>query len=271
MSISYQFGGRYADVSRPSIKLSPDAWTNGQQVSVKTADDVWSEVWPMTRTYIHVGTGYQMNIAACFGNPTQPGKFIFINNGNIYGAIGAFALLTGVLPEGSTLTIINNGWIVGAGGVGGEYSRVGVAYARPTNGGDALGLQFATELENNGNIWGGGGGGSGGSGGQKSDCHAVGGPGAGAPVSRPNKSPWHPALYWSSPAATISAGASAAGGRGGNPGQPGTKCTLRFDRKGSGYTQTMPVGQGGRSIVGTGYLTSFTGNNTTQVKGAMIA
>lgn len=270
MSISYQFGGRYADVSRPSIKLSANAWTDMQQVSVKTAANVWSEVWPMTRTYIHVGTAYQMSIAACFGNPTQPGKFIFINNGNIYGAVGGSALVTGNFPAGSTLTIINNGWIVGAGGVGGEYAAAYVPHTYPTDGGDALTIQYPADLQNNGNIWGGGGGGSGGSGGQKRDCHAVGGPGAGAPTSPPNKSRWHPALYWSSPAATLTAGASSAGGSGGAPGMPGTKCTLRFDRKGSGFTQTLPVGQGGRSVVGSSLLTGFTGNNSTQIKGAIV-
>jgi hypothetical protein len=270
MSIHYQAGGRYIDVNTPFIKLAANQWTIGQQVNVKTGQNTWSEVWPMTRTYIHVGTGYNMNIAACFGYPTQPGKFIFINNGNIYGVVGGSSLTTGGLPAGSTLTIINNGWIVGAGGVGGEYSAAYVPLIYPTNGGDALTLQYPADLQNNGYIWGGGGGGSGGSGGQKRDCFAVGGPGAGAPTSPPNKSGWHPALYWSSPAATIDTGAIAAGGNGGNPGQPGTTCQLRFDRKGSGFTQTLPVGQGGRSIVNSGYLTSFTGNNANQIKGAIV-
>lgn len=267
MSISYQAGGRYVDVSKPYVKLGANQWYPGQQVSVKTGPGTWSEVWPMTRTYVHTGTGYQMNIQACFGWPTTPAKFVFINNGSILGGIGIYALITGNLPAGSTLTIINNGWIAGAGGRGGEYSATYVPYIYPTDGGPALGLQYPTDLQNNGYIWGGGGGGSGGSGGQKSDCNASGGPGAGQPTSPPNQSPWHPSIYIPSGAADMYNGGVAGGGSGGGPGLPGGVCQLRFDRKGSGFTQTLPPGNGGHAIDGTGYLTNFTGNNGNQVRG----
>lgn len=114
----------YSDVKQPSIKLGDNAWHAAKRVLVKAPDNTWQEVWPGAIIYIHTGLAYAMNVAACFGNPTQVGNYLFINNGKIGGAAGQPALRTGVLPAGSTLSIINNGTIEGIGGKGGWYDYV---------------------------------------------------------------------------------------------------------------------------------------------------
>lgn len=67
--------------------------------------------------------------------------------------------------DGDTVSIVNNGNILGAGGTGGKGQSWGETVS-PANdglpGGDAILLQFATSLENMGVIGGGGGGGAGG-------------------------------------------------------------------------------------------------------------
>jgi hypothetical protein len=66
---------------------------------------------------------------------------------------------------GDTVTIINNGTIIGAGGDGGNGQNWGSSLAVANNGsagGDAILLQYLTTIENNGTIAGGGGGGAGG-------------------------------------------------------------------------------------------------------------
>lgn len=120
----------YVDVKQPSIKLTDNAWTPARRVLVKSDANVWEEVWPGAIIYIHTGIGYAMNIAACFGNPSQVSNYIFINNGTIGGAIGQPALRVGPMPAGSKLTLINNGTIEGIGGKGGWYN-----YAASTTGG----------------------------------------------------------------------------------------------------------------------------------------
>lgn len=70
--------------------------------------------------------------------------------------------------EGDTVTIVNNGNIIGAGGKGGvgmtwQYSSILATDANNgTDGGDAILLQFPTFINNLGTIAGGGGGGAGG-------------------------------------------------------------------------------------------------------------
>lgn len=73
------------------------------------------------------------------------------------------AIVTGNLPEGSEVYIINHGYIVGRGGTGGY----GVTNTSPAlggaggNGGDAIKTDVLMYIDNKGTIAGGGGGGSG--------------------------------------------------------------------------------------------------------------
>lgn len=74
-----------------------------------------------------------------------------------------YALDASTLPAGSTLNLINNGYIVGAGGQGGGNGVEGNE-AEGFPGGDALRVSGYTTIENYGIIGGGGGGGAGGDG-----------------------------------------------------------------------------------------------------------
>lgn len=87
---------------------------------------------------------------------------ITINAGVAVGSTSTstYAFDTGTsFPTGSTLAIINNGYIVGAGGQGGNASSTNGAV-----GGPALRAQVPISITNNGTIGGGGGGGGGGQG-----------------------------------------------------------------------------------------------------------
>jgi hypothetical protein len=86
------------------------------------------------------------------------------------------ALLISSFPAGTEINIINNGYIVGAGGAGGN-GRWRTAGDAGSNGGDALSIAYATNITNNGTI---GGGGVGGGGGCAFDKWSGGGGGGGA-------------------------------------------------------------------------------------------
>lgn len=131
-----------------------------------------------------------LNLFQFANSPTAVGDYIFIINPGVYvrSADPAIpALSTGVFPSGSTLKIINNGDIQGAGGRGGNavaatggapsefpetnvllYRMVGSTihyysnYWDGGNGGNAVSLDMAATIDNtNGRIFGGGGGGMG--------------------------------------------------------------------------------------------------------------
>ena len=96
------------------------------------------------------------NLKTALGNPTVAKKFVVtLSSGVVVTSSSPFtaAFDTGALPTGSTVTIINNGAIIGKGGAGG-YPGTGGA------GGDALSTSVTLTIDNtNGYIFGGGGGG----------------------------------------------------------------------------------------------------------------
>ena len=97
-----------------------------------------------------------------------------INSGVVVGSssTGSAALVTGLpganFTTGDTLTIINNGSIVGAGGQGGNGANLSASQYSGTTGGNgiaggqAMSISFPTLINNLGTIGGGGGGGGGG-------------------------------------------------------------------------------------------------------------
>ncbi len=90
-------------------------------------------------------------------NPTGAQDYeVIINSGVRIGSASASlpAFTTGNLPSGSTVTIINNGEIRGAGGNGGYH---GAPYGQ--KGGTAIEILVPTSIENNWLIYSGGGGG----------------------------------------------------------------------------------------------------------------
>lgn len=122
-------------------------------------------------------------IAAGWDQTSPLSTSVTINAGIVVGSAilsnGYYGFDTGAgFPSGSTITLINNGYIIGAGGFGGQ---AGDGHsAGPGNGAagsDALLAQHAISITNNGVIAGGGGGGGGGDGATASD--SVGGSGGG--------------------------------------------------------------------------------------------
>lgn len=205
MTISVKTGSNYSQVSKPYYKTAPNVWTPLKNVYYKTAAGTWTEVWPQSRYYIHTGYGYQMDVAACFGNPTQPATYVFINNGYIGGALSGevpggltnFALRIGTFPVGSTVIIQNNWVISGAGGDGASFYNHNDVYAGDypsRQGGHGILVNFPIRLDNtNGSIRGGGGGGGAkGEWAERFLLHSPGGGGAGIPGGRANMSGWTP-------------------------------------------------------------------------------
>jgi hypothetical protein len=96
---------------------------------------------------------------------------VTINNGVTIGSssTGSPAFTVSGFTSGDTVSITNNGTIVGRGGTGGTGGIVtsggaGTAGSSGSNGGNALSISFATSITNNGTIAGGGGAGGGGGG-----------------------------------------------------------------------------------------------------------
>lgn len=158
---------------------------------------------------------------------------------------GTPALTTGNFPNG--LTIINNGYIMGMGGAGGEQ---GVGNA----GGNAISLSVATSITNNSYI---GGGGGGGGGGYKlpvaSFARAGGGGGQGGGAGGGTGGGAGGAVGASGSNGTASGGGSAnayAGGGGGGRAYPGTGGAARdpslYNQFGLGATGG---GSGGAQLV----------------------
>lgn len=251
----------WTKVKQPYIMLSANVWTPLRKLYAKT-DAGWHEVWPGQVVYTHEGTDYNMNAAVAFGNPTIPSDFIFINNGIIGGNAGA-ALTSGLFPAGSTLTIINNGRIQGFGGAGGDFNGDG-SINLAGNGGDALVLQFATALQNLGQIYGGGGGGAGAEErGGSNDNSAPGGGGSGDIPGITNRSAWRPSYFYAANYGTTEAGGTndswPGQGVGGNPGQPGGAFTTPIGSSSIGFTNP---GLAGNSIVNSHFLTSTIGSGS---------
>ena len=128
------------------------------------------------------------------------------------------------MPAESTLTIVNNGWVVGAGGRGGnapQYVDDQSESRKGSPGGTALDLQSNTFIQNLGTIGGGGGGGGGGAG-----WWAEGGAGSvvGQPGSNNAGSAASPGTLTTGGAGGSSGatgGNSGPGGKGGDLGQSG--------------------------------------------------
>lgn len=137
------------------------------------------------------------------------------------------AFATGSLVAESVISIINNGYIIGRGGNGGNSNPVdtfGVTPPAAGAGGNAINLNYPVSITNNSYIAGGGGGGRGG--------YSAGGGGAGGGIG----------------GTAVIGALSQTGGAGGAPGSAGSNgsnITSGSYRKGSG-------GGGGRIIPGTG-------------------
>ena len=126
-------------------------------------------------TYYNIRTAL---ISAGWNQSTPVVATVTVNSGvYVYAtSTGSYAMETGSLPSGSTLSIVNNGFIIGCGGGG------------SSSGGPALNINYPCSIRNNSYIAGGGGGGgtesngfghSGGGGGGAGQSGSPGGAGGG--------------------------------------------------------------------------------------------
>lgn len=216
--------------------------------------------------YTSIGTRNNVNIANDFGNPTEPGNFIWYNDGDCRSGSLTYAVQTGTLPVGSTLTIVNRGFIRGRGGNAGSTSdRSGSQYWHGQPGREALFLSMSITLDNAaGYIYGGGGGGA------NEVIYSVktqylqgdgGGGGAGANGG---------AKGYGGGNRDGQAGGLTTGGTGynGNTAQKGGDVGMPGGN--SAYPARSAGGAAGKAIALNGYSCSITaGNNSTQIKGAV--
>ena len=246
-------------------------------------------------TYLTISSNTQnYNIYTAAGSPSVATSIELTINSSVdvsSTGTGSPALDTGNLPSGSTVTIVNNGTIVGKGGNGGAGASIsynGNASGDPGgSGGNAINTTVALTVNNtNGNIWGGGGGGGGGGEGRRdveagSACGMGGGGGGGADRTSSNggaagtSSYGCNELHYGNPGGngTNSGGGAGGlggsggdGGNGGNGGDYGSNGAsgIGIDNPGgAGGAAGKAVNLNGNSITWTG------GNNGTQVKGAV--
>ncbi|MBN4049237.1 hypothetical protein JYT91_01325, partial [archaeon AH-315-M20] len=138
-----------------------------------------------TRISINSDT-FNYNLAQALNNPTNPVDVVVTISPEV--KIGSEdvnepSFTTGILPQGSTVKIINKGKIQGKGGDGGYAHACGSGTSKPgQDGGTALEITLPIILDNSeGEILGGGGGGGGGGDGcDKGRCGGTGGGGGGA-------------------------------------------------------------------------------------------
>jgi hypothetical protein len=208
----------------------------------------------------------------------------------------AAAFRTGSFPGGTTITLLNNGLIQGAGGAGGNGgSTVSANGTGGQGGGHALSLQVALTIDNtNGFIWGGGGGGGGGAGtgliddGTEHHAPIAGGAGGGAGgggagrVAGLHGSAGVGAVSVGGTGANGSAGAGGAGGGGGvgfnnnNPGGGGGAGGAPGASGSSGGGTASGAGGGGGGggwaiVLNGNPVPTFLGGNTPdRVRGAVL-
>lgn len=183
------------------------------------------------------------------------GVYVYSNNSYL----DALTISNSFLPT-DTVSIINNGTIIGAGGKGGrggDYTQI-LASTPGASGGTALNIATPTKITNNGTIAGGGGGGGGGGGSyfgrDKGQDDSIGGGGGGG-------------------GAGFNPGGGGAGGVGrgqennytGRPGSPGTLTAGGAGGATGGGGTPDPVGFGGNGgalgAVGRAGVNGQRGNN----------
>lgn len=232
-------------VAQPYMKLAGTTWTALKRVMTKTAAG-WQEVWPSVYVYIHTGTGYNMNMHACFGYSSIVGSYLFINNGVIGGSTSAPSLVTGTFPAGSKVVLLNNGLITGQGGNGSSFTDGSGGVRQASPGTEGLMLTYPVTIDNtNGQInAGGGGGGATGDFAGDTRHNAPGGGGAGVPGGLSKIDNW--GTYAAHPGSAYAGGAGFDGsfvwGCGGNPGVNGQPETRIVNNDKSKMTMGAPAG-----------------------------
>jgi hypothetical protein len=266
----YYKGGAYVSNPAPTSAYQQGAVPNTGTISIGNFlglnknfvfnDTIYSDrgaTYSVTAAAVAAGWNGAVPLIATV--TVNPGVGVFSSG---YGSTDA-AFFVDALPAGSTMTLYNNGYIVGRGGQGGGGGNGGDP---PTGGGGGgtgghgLVLRHPTYLINYGIIAGGGGGGGGGAGGRQyvggktpyynrgsgggggGGAGWQGGGGGGAPGNNfggPGAGQWgaRSEFYGGGAGGANLGGLSGAGGNGGNLGQPGYA--------GGGYTEAGGGGGGG--------------------------
>ena len=123
---------------------------------------IWSARTAITVTITSDTNNYTLQPSGITGYSSGNTDITFIiNSGVVIGSTstGSTALTISGFASGDTVSVTNNGYIVGKGGNGG--SGEGVGLVSPQSGGLALSTNFAVSMTNNGTVGGGGGGGGG--------------------------------------------------------------------------------------------------------------
>lgn len=175
--IQTEFGGTAAPVSLSSYYRGganvPSGTADGGYGLIATSGQISIGTFRNTSKTVNVNLTISANtsnynIFTAAGSPAVPANVtVTVNPGIfVYGTSTATpALSTGSgWAVGSTITLVNNGNIIGSGGIGGYTSSNGNVFAlnagaKGGNGGDALQALYAITVTNNGKIAGGGGGG----------------------------------------------------------------------------------------------------------------
>ncbi|MTJ94335.1 MAG: hypothetical protein F8N36_15965 [Desulfovibrio sp.] len=191
--------------------------------------------WTVTINALVASNSYNLDFRTLLLNAGWNGSTpvvgtVTVNGGVVVGSTStsAYALtVQGAFPPGSSLALVNNGYIVGAGGAGSSTSLASSGSGE--KGGNALYVQIPVYVSNAGVIAGGGGGGGDNSGGAS---WVAGSGGAGfVPGAAGIASPWQQVPNVAGNVGTLTAGGSSAqnpyddsmGGAGGNLGQAGER------------------------------------------------
>lgn len=276
MPLKTKVGDVWKDALAPKVKVSSQ-WKPVTQLWSRRNGGWIAALGTGEIRFINTVARVGASIYQLMGSPTQPGNYVFENHAALTAGSGSFAVRTGIFPAGSTLTIVNKGYIRGKGGNGGS-STGGAGGAGST----AIYLDMSCIVVNaEGFIFGGGGGGGGSylyyGGTSWGGAGGGGGGGVNGGAGASTGGGYLTINSTSTNGSTDSGGvggygtvinaAWVRGGSGGAPGQPGTAGT---GSKGS-TNLSHSVGQGGpagAAIARNGYvLTILSGNNTTRIKG----
>lgn len=301
MSLYIRIAGSWKRITNIYRKIS-SVWTEMREGHVRVSG-VWEEFHlPVLSVTVTVSDD-NIDLYVEAGSPSYPVYAeITIDSGVVIGSVDTAiaAVVLGSWPAGSTIKLINNGYILGMGGAGGVgmylYPDIStlVDAAAGADGGPAIVLNQSIEIDNtNGYIWSGGGGGGGG-GRAATVCtewggHGGGGAGGGAggdypvePYSPPTGNPAHVAAGGNGTSGSGGAGGAASdspdtctspinGGIGGNGGAYGSAGAAGSAGTGGAVNGSGAAGGNpGKAIDLQGYsVTWLGGNNPTQVKGAV--
>lgn len=291
MPLNVKAGGSWRTASKVYAKVS-GAWVTAKELWGYMSGG-WRSAWKNEIRYINTSNRTAASIFELMGSPTQPGTYIFENQATISAGTGSYALRTGVFPAGSTLKIVNKGYIRGRGGRGGAGNTTGAAGVGAP-GGVALHIDYPCTIDNaEGYIFGGGGGGGGSYGyaapANYSYCPGGGGAGssAGAAGSGFGYDPTYGSNVRAPAAGTENAGGLGAFRRatytnivmnyiGGTGGGPGVAGQAGYGEKSShinwkSSTVFHAGGAAGAAILRNGLAVTLTaGNDTVRIKGAIV-